>query len=169
MSRFRGRFILEPDHDCRRAILHVVFSYYSDRLGRWIHVPRGFDTDGASVPRIFWVLIPPWGRYGMAAVLHDLLYRLHICTRRQADDVLLEAMWVRGCNLFEYFIIYTAVRLFGRHAWDQDSQKPLPPDQLAHCHLSGLLPAVEVASHQNPAGEDSSETRETSSPNLRSS
>jgi hypothetical protein len=38
-----------------------------------IHIPAGFETDLASVPRIFWALLPPQGAYEKAAVLHDFL------------------------------------------------------------------------------------------------
>lgn len=36
-------------------------------------VPQGFVTDLASVPRVFWSLLPPQGGYEAAAVLHDYL------------------------------------------------------------------------------------------------
>lgn len=38
-----------------------------------ITIPSDFDTDLASVPRIFWPLLPPSGAYERAAVLHDYL------------------------------------------------------------------------------------------------
>lgn len=38
-----------------------------------IYVPAGYLTDGASVPRLAWGAIPPWGAYGQAAVAHDIL------------------------------------------------------------------------------------------------
>ncbi|RYD62768.1 MAG: DUF1353 domain-containing protein, partial [Verrucomicrobiaceae bacterium] len=61
--------------------------------GRYITVPKGFVTDGASVPQFLWSLFPAWGSYSRAAVIHDLL--CHLChspmphseaqTRMQAD------------------------------------------------------------------------------------
>lgn len=39
-----------------------------------IRVPAGFVTDFASIPRAFWVVFPPTGKYGKAAVVHDYLY-----------------------------------------------------------------------------------------------
>ncbi len=36
-----------------------------------IEVPTGFVTDLASVPRLFWALLPPHGAYERSAVLHD--------------------------------------------------------------------------------------------------
>jgi hypothetical protein len=38
-----------------------------------ILIPDAFTTDLASVPRIFWPLLPPSGVYERAAVLHDFL------------------------------------------------------------------------------------------------
>ena len=38
-------------------------------------VPRGFETDFASIPRTARLLIPKLGRYNKAAVIHDYLYQ----------------------------------------------------------------------------------------------
>ncbi|MEM9213525.1 MAG: DUF1353 domain-containing protein [Cyanobacteria bacterium P01_F01_bin.150] len=38
-----------------------------------ISVPAGFQTDFASVPCVFWPILPPVGRYSKAAVIHDYL------------------------------------------------------------------------------------------------
>jgi Protein of unknown function (DUF1353) len=35
------------------------------------HIPSDLETDLASVPRLFWSLLPPTGVYERAAVLHD--------------------------------------------------------------------------------------------------
>lgn len=75
------------------------------RLGRVrITVPAGYLTDGASVPRLVWGLVPPWGAYGQAAVVHDLLCEYLVVmtdagdqvriTRAEADLLFLEAMTV---------------------------------------------------------------------------
>lgn len=54
--------------------LNEGFEYYlEDNHTKYIRVPKGFITDGASVPKMFWNLLPPWGEYGQAAVLHDYL------------------------------------------------------------------------------------------------
>jgi hypothetical protein len=36
-----------------------------------IHIPSDFETDLASVPRIFWALLPPTGVYEAAAVARE--------------------------------------------------------------------------------------------------
>lgn len=41
-------------------------------------VPLGFESDRASVPRVFWNIIPPMGKYSIPALIHDLLYRIHV-------------------------------------------------------------------------------------------
>lgn len=43
--------------------------------GQWdvLTVPTGTTTDLASVPRVFWALLPPHGAYETSAVLHDWL------------------------------------------------------------------------------------------------
>jgi len=79
------------------------FSFYvgEENSGQRVYVPAGYLTDGASVPRLFWNIIPPWGAYGQAAVVHDIVCEyLSITknglpvavTRAQCDDILSQAM-----------------------------------------------------------------------------
>ena len=93
--------------------------------GLTITVPHGFITDLASIPRIFWSILPPFSRYTDGAIVHDFLYRRsgfvenayhgdyrHL-TRKECDGVLLEAM--QDCNTprWQRVVIYRAVRWFG--------------------------------------------------------
>jgi len=79
----------------------------------WIIVPYGFITDLASIPRAFWSILPPFGEYAKAAILHDFLYCFGNKGRKYADRVLLEAMTVLGVAKWRRFVIYSAVRIFG--------------------------------------------------------
>ena len=87
--------------------------------GKKIVVPKGFLTDGASVPRAFWMLLPPWGDYSRASVIHDYLcWRLiddtaHPLapTRKIADDIFHEAMLVSGTGKCAAWLIWAAVRV----------------------------------------------------------
>lgn len=99
------------------------FRYYLGTKGsnRWVYVPAGYLTDGASVPQIFWSLIPRWGLYGQAAVVHDFLCEyLSITedglpksiTRAEADDILLEAMHVLEVPEFKAHAIASAVTFY---------------------------------------------------------
>jgi hypothetical protein len=86
-------------------------------------VPKGFITDGASVPRIFWNALSPWGIYSPAAVGHDWLYYDQSTTKDFADEALLDGMKVLGTPILESDIIYEAVSHFGQSAWDENKKK----------------------------------------------
>ena len=86
-------------------------------VGRMITVPAGFETDFASVPRLFWRLIPPWGRYSAAAVVHDYLYATASVTRYEADRIFLDLMKRLGVPLWKRRLMYRAVRLGGWASW----------------------------------------------------
>lgn len=90
---------------------------YDSTIAGLISVPVGFVTDFASVPRFFWRVLPPTGRYGKAAVVHDYLYGSHLVAKPVADRVFLEAMTRLGVNRFTRSIMYWAVRLFGGTAY----------------------------------------------------
>lgn len=105
----------------RKWIINETFEYHvgsypSDEI---ITVPVGFDTDFASIPRIFWGILPPNGRYGKAAVVHDYCYRTACYDRKTSDVIFLEGMCVLGVGELTKAIIYYAVRLFGWHAWNE--------------------------------------------------
>lgn len=82
-------------------------------------VQAGFKTDLASIPRPLWAVLPPLGKYDAAAVVHDFLYKNNGVTRKQADDVLLEAMVVLGVRPTQRWAIYAGVRLGGWCVWNK--------------------------------------------------
>ena len=97
----------------RLFILKANFRYISS-MGL-ITVHKGFITDGASIPQIFWNIMPPFGQYFGAAIIHDWLYSQnnHQFSRQQADDIFKEAMFNIGVGWVKRETIYRAVRLFG--------------------------------------------------------
>ena len=99
------------------------FRFYigSRESGEWVYVPAGYLTDGASVPRLFWNIIPPWGSYGQAAVVHDILCEYLSITkngkpepisRARCDEILLEAMEALGVPRAKRCVIYRAVSAY---------------------------------------------------------
>jgi hypothetical protein len=98
------------------GFIYVIGDY---KTGTQLVIPAGFDTDFASIPRVFWNVLPPYGKYGKAAVVHDYLYREQPGTRKDADDVFLEAMGVLGVSKETKNIMYSAVRAFGGSSWDK--------------------------------------------------
>jgi len=145
----------ESVRQIERLCIPVPFAdfdyYYTKGLLKWssnpgqppqtIIVPEGFCTDLASVPQLFWSLLPKTGRYAYAAIVHDFLSWTQTGTRLQADDVLFAAMEDSSVNSLTKWTIYEAVRGFGGAAWDGNMKakadgekrflKILPPaDQL---------------------------------------
>jgi hypothetical protein len=79
-------------------------------------VPAEFVTDFASVPRIFVWLIPTYGSYTKAAILHDYLCRTGEVTRRDADGIFRRCLLESGVPFLRRWMMWAAVRLGGRFA-----------------------------------------------------
>ena len=76
-------------------------------------VPVGFTTDFASVPRIFTWLLPRYGRWTQAAILHDYLWSLAEAgqiAKFDADGIFNRAMRELGVPYLRRWIMWTAVR-----------------------------------------------------------
>jgi hypothetical protein len=95
--------------------LNAPLVYESDIVSR-IEVPKGFETDFASVPRVP-VVYTAWGdRAHREAVLHDYLYRtdsIPIVTYSQANSIFKEAMVSTGKPFRIYYWMYLGVVLGG--------------------------------------------------------
>jgi hypothetical protein len=122
MSAFTGSLTLtELDTDWRLWRMETPLIYEVGELGsgRRIAVPAGFETDGASVPRFLWAVLPTWGKYSRAAVIHDYLGTLLMAGtphpegqhQRIIDSVFLEAMAVLEVQLPIRWSMWAAVRL----------------------------------------------------------
>ena len=97
--------------------------------GTGYQIPIGAPTDGASIPAIFWTKLPPFGKYWLAAVLHDAAYNGTLelldgtkanLTKAQCDDLLKEAMEASGVDPVTVEAIYEAVHLFGGPSFKGD-------------------------------------------------
>ena len=103
------------DDDCIWE-LGAPLIYESDVLKQTVTVPKGFQTDFASVPRIP-IVYMLWGdRAHREAVIHDYLYRIDskpIVEFGMANDVFLEAMGCRGKGLFVRKAMYWGVCMGG--------------------------------------------------------
>jgi hypothetical protein len=85
-----------------------------------ITVPKGFVTDFGSIPKIFRPVLGSTGPYSQAAVVHDYLYWVKSCTRKQSDNLLAIAMRESGVSAIKHWAIYSGVRVGGTSAWDND-------------------------------------------------
>lgn len=112
-----------------------------------ICVPKGFVTDLASIPQLFWDLLPPDGPWVKAAVIHDYLYytrgsgqwyghprsitRAKDYTKDESDWILRDAMQDRGVDAFRRNVIYFAVQFGGQGGWDNSPGKTTPTPEKA--------------------------------------
>lgn len=98
-----------------KVIAPLTYMFSVDGIEQAITVPVGYVTDFASVPRLFWVLFPPDGKYTKAAVIHDYLCdnpKKFTHTRKQTDYIFLTAMLESGVSRLKSFILFSAVRFY---------------------------------------------------------
>lgn len=97
-----------------------------DRRGKYtLIVEPGFITDFASVGWFMRRVFPSAGNgahgsYGPASVIHDLCYRAkpRLMSRKEADDTFYDAMVDSNVSWWRRWAMWTAVRLFGWHAYN---------------------------------------------------
>nr|DAV19986.1 MAG TPA: Protein of unknown function (DUF1353) [Caudoviricetes sp.] len=104
-----------------RPILKPVGKYQFELVENYryrdIVIPRGYITDGASVPRIFWSIFPPnKAEYLSAAIVHDYLTDIVIekksITFRSVDNTFKEMLIDLNVNKIEVKVLYWSVRLY---------------------------------------------------------
>ena len=78
-------------------------------------VPKGFETDLASIPRLLWpIFAPQYSGFVAPAILHDYLYRCNNnITRQFADEILYSALITEEVTAFTASKFYLGARLFG--------------------------------------------------------
>ena len=124
--------------------LEQPLDFYSDIAGGTLTVPKGYESDLASIPAFAWsfFLAPDDPRIELGAWVHDLLYQFHgnalvwrggftaggerllnavMLTRAQCDAILAhEAMPELSATPFQCTAVYQALRCFG-DGWPGDS------------------------------------------------
>lgn len=113
-------------------VLFADCSYRPDLLDptRKITAIKGFETDLASIPRVFWSIMAPEELSLAAPLFHDLLYRRggtleageldpagYSFTRIEVDDLFRELMKKAGIPKWKRRTAYIAVRAFSSFAW----------------------------------------------------
>jgi hypothetical protein len=124
MSRFTEVLLVSPLADGKTWVTRKEFGYDigEEGSGNTIDVPIGFMTDFASVPRLLWAILPRWGKYGNAAVIHDYCYWDQSRSRKESDLIFREAMQVLEVLACTRSLMYWAVRLFGYFAWQGNTR-----------------------------------------------
>lgn len=114
----KGRYL--PDGHRFQLDEELTYAVGAEFSRELITVPAGFITDFASVPRPIQLFLPKSiGR--RAAILHDYLYHTKgeagRYTRREADQIFLEALKVLRVPWLQRFPLYWGVRLGGWVPW----------------------------------------------------
>ena len=112
---FRGEVVVrqvEDDPEFKRWELTEPLSYRG-KHEEWTVPPR-FLTDFASVPRVVTWLIPRYGRYTKAAIVHDYLCSVEVprgtISRADADGVFRRALRELDVAFLRRWLMWAAVR-----------------------------------------------------------
>ncbi len=94
------------------------FTFIDPETGKSYTVPKGFITDGASIPRILWPFLSPTGPYFESAVIHDWVYAVALfgideAGRKEADDLFLSVMMFQDIRKLRRKAMHRAVRRWG--------------------------------------------------------
>ena len=95
-----------------------------ESLGYSITVKKGFDFDGASIPKWLWSIYgsPLNGNYVVASLIHDGLYASQKVSKRISDRVFLDIMKQSNVGYLKRTSMYLAVTLFGDKDWKEASE-----------------------------------------------
>lgn len=77
-------------------------------------IPAGFRTDFASVPRALIWLVPRYGNYTRAAILHDYLRSSDVVSNADADGIFRRCLREFGVSIPRRYMMWAAVRLGSR-------------------------------------------------------
>lgn len=105
--------MIRPELEYLNGKWEVVQEISTTYLNFPVTVPVGFKSDLASIPRVFWSIYPPFGKYNGAVIIHDYLYTTKILPRNLSDDILFEQMKSDGVDTFTCVLFYITVRIFG--------------------------------------------------------
>lgn len=124
---------VSPLGDGKNWILRDGFYYeYRDiRKGSdyRIEVPPKFMTDYASTPRCLWWFIKPWGKHGMATVIHDWLYWEQKLPgwddfqRKDAEEIFHRCLIDSRVGALKARLMYLAVKWFAGRTWNGNKRK----------------------------------------------
>lgn len=149
------KWLVEPEIRPHGEVFKLanVPVYQGSRGDAWVLACREGDefwvTDFATVPRVAVWLIPQFGKFTLAAIVHDWFCAIGILagviSPRDADGVFRQALRIAGVSFLSRWLAWTGVRWgaafnpIRRHGWWRDFPKMIPFTLLA---LPIMLPAV---------------------------
>lgn len=118
------RQIYKPEEKWDKYVLEEEVNFKLSN-GDYLKIEEGFLWDKSSVPRLLWTLLPPSGKFEIAALIHDKIYKdlKYKYTRKFADKEMLKwSMALQGTKNFSFsnldnYARYLGVRIGGWLAW----------------------------------------------------
>lgn len=107
----------------------VQYTINNDRDTYEFLIERGYLTDGATVPRLLWSIVPLWDECALAVVAHDFLCnygwvvkngKLTKLERAEIDKLFLHLLDFSNVAKFKYWMMYIAVRVFATTSGHKD-------------------------------------------------
>lgn len=93
----------------------------------------GFTSDGGSIPRPLWTLLPPTGKFLFGYVIHDAAFQDKLeelqsdgswkgitLNEHDSNELLKECMQSLGGNIAEVEAVHVALEEFGWRAFSED-------------------------------------------------
>jgi uncharacterized membrane protein len=134
-SRYTLPAVISRDEEKQEWILENNFKV--ETADYLFNIPKGFNFDLASIPRLLWFLIAPFELSIAAPLVHDYLYRVggnlqpNIVSHKmndvlkpiltmnkdEVDQIFLEMMKDEGISNWRRKCAYLAVRIFGELSW----------------------------------------------------
>ena len=95
-----------------------------ESLGYSVTVKKGFDFDGASIPKWLWSIYgsPLNGNYVVASLIHDGLYASQKVSKSVSDKIFLDIMKQSNVGYIKRTSMYLAVRVLGGKDWEEASE-----------------------------------------------
>ena len=95
-----------------------------ESLGYKITVKKGFDFDGASIPKWLWSIYgsPLNGNYVVASLIHDGLYASQKVSKKVSDKIFLDIMKQSNVGYIKRTSMYLAVKIFGGKDWKEANE-----------------------------------------------
>ena len=100
----------------------IVWRPNAGQTYRQVEVPEGFVSDLTSVPRLFWQVLRPEGRYAYAAVVHDYLYWTQSRSKQESDLIFKVALEDSKVSAATAWSVYEAVDKLGQSAWAENQR-----------------------------------------------
>lgn len=114
-SQFKTACRVEVSDKSGMFVLIDDLIYYSERLGKNIAAPKGFETDFASIPWMFRWLIKVNGKHRKPAVIHDYLCvhgKEMGISQSESDHVFQEAMNAVDVRRTQNAVMFGMVRAY---------------------------------------------------------